>query len=95
MYAADLLSQLGSITVLLFPLVVHLFCGADRVFYARLPKFFVLNASPARITCKSRGGCGPSVGHETNDPAESLHTMRQSRVSPSRRIKRRDAVRVH
>ena len=56
MYAADLLSQLGSITVLLFPLVVHFFSGADRVFYARLPKFFVLNASPARITCKSRGG---------------------------------------
>lgn len=41
MYAADLLSQLGSITVLLFPLVVHFFSGADRVFYARLPKFFV------------------------------------------------------
>ena len=43
MYAADLLSQLGSITVLLFPLVVHLSLGADRMFYARSPKIFVLN----------------------------------------------------
>ena len=59
MYAADLLSQLGSITVLLFPLVVHLSLGADRMFYAPSPKFFVLTECVARppflqITWRSR-----------------------------------------
>lgn len=66
------------------------------MFYARSPKFFVLTECVARppylqITWRSR-----LLGESRDsDPAESLHTTRRSRVFPSRRIKRRDAVRVH
>lgn len=100
MYATDLLSQLGSITVLLFPLKLCdaiFFSGAGRMFYARLPCLHLLNASPARATCKIRDWHSWGLLGESRDRwsgREPTCYAPGTRVRGSR-IKRRDAVRVH